>query len=102
MKKLPKIYQGEFNKKIINNKKICYVENINDAPEERSTKNNVKDMLNEIFSGIGYSYNIPVIIKTTNQEYITSLIAKTKNNVITLDNEVIPISNIISIKKKKN
>lgn len=102
MKKLPKIYQGEIKKKIINNKKICYVENINNENNERSTEKDFKEVLNEIFSGIGYSYNIPLIIKTNNKEYITSLIAKTKNNVITIDNEVIPIAEIVSIKKKKN
>ena len=104
MKKLPKIYQGEFNKKIINNKKICYVEKSNDlnVTTSENEDNNIMELLNEIFSGIGYSYNIPVIIKTANKEYTTSIIAKTKKNIITLDNEVIPISEIVSIKKKKN
>ena len=101
MKKLPKIYQGDISKKITNNKEICYldttIENLNHQPEKTN-----EEIIDEIFSGIGYSYNIPLIIKTKNKKYNTSLIAKTKNNLITLDNEIIPLTEIISIQKQKN
>lgn len=103
MKKLPKIYQAEINKKISNNKKICYLKNATDQLESTNIENgSVLEKLDEIFSGLGYSYNRSVIIKTNQKEYNTSLIAKTKNNVITLENEIIPISDIITIKEKKN
>ncbi len=95
MRKLPKIYQNNFNKKIMNNKEVCYLKN----EDSRKEKQDIQEILIEIFSGIGYSYNIPVLIKTSNKIYETSLIAKTKNNVVTLDNEIIPINQIISIKK---
>ena len=55
-----------------------------------------------MFSGYGYAYNIPVTIKTSTQTYETSLIAKTSNNIITLDNNIIPISDIIDFKINKN
>lgn len=101
MKKLPKIYQTEFNKQINNNRHSCYVEN----EPLRLNEDYIQDkneVLDEIFSGIGYSYNIPIIIKTKNKTYDTSLIARTKYNVVTLDNDVISLNEIISIKKKKN
>ena len=99
MKKLPKIYQNQIKKNICNNKLSCFVETkkINNIEEETHDIS-----LDEIFSGLGYSYNIPVIITTKENEYKTSLIARTKRNIITIDNEVIPLSEIISIKKKKN
>lgn len=103
MKKLPKIYQAESTKKISNNKKHCYIKNITDITENKITENySVAEKLEQIFSGLGYSYNIPLIITTKNKKYNTSLIAKTKNNVITLENEIIPISDIVDIKEKKN
>lgn len=102
MKKLPKIYQGEQNKKFNNNKQLCYLENDEVRLQETKNIKTTEEVLNEIFSGIGYSYNIPVTIKTKDKTYNTSLIAKTKNNLITLDNELIPLSEIISIKKQKN
>ncbi len=110
MKKLPKIFQNEFAKTINNNKKICYLKeedstSINklSSKVEEGSKTSLEDgvsvntVLNQIFSGIGYSYNIPVTIKTKNRTYHTSLIARTAYHVITLDNEVIPISEIINI-----
>ena len=99
MKKLPKIYQNKIDKNIFNNKERCYVETRNYI-EETNEESNIS--LDEVFSGLGYSYNISLIIKTKEKEYNTSLIAKTKKNIITIDNEVIPIDEIISIKKKKN
>ena len=101
MKKLPKIYQTEFNKKINNNKKSCYVEQdqINLKEDYIQDKESI---LEEIFSGFGYSYNIPLQIKTKTKLYETSLISRTKKNIITIDNDIIPISEIIHIKKKKN
>ena len=99
MKKLPKIYQNKIDKNIFNNKEKCYVET-NGYIEESNNEINIS--LDEVFSGLGYSYNIPLIIKTKEKEFKTSLIAKTKKNIVTIDNEVIPIDEIISIKKKKN
>ena len=97
MKKLPEVYKNEINKIINNNKDKCLV-----TKEDRLIK---KDKINEIslddiFNGIGYSYNIPITIKTKNKEYNTSLIAKTNNNVITIDNDIIPINEIITLTKR--
>lgn len=96
MKKLPKIYQTKISKNINNNKKICYVENL---PIEKENKKTIKVMLNEIFSGLGHPYNISLIITTKNKVYKTNLIARNKDKVITIDNEVILINDIESIKK---
>ena len=100
MKKLPKIYQANITKEINNNKKKCIVSL--ETIEDNTSNEDLTITLEEIFSGIGYSYNIPINIKTQTKVYTTSLIAKTKKNIITIDNEVIPISEIISIQKKKN
>ena len=65
MKKLPKIYQAEITKKISNNKKLCYLKNITDIHENKVLENySITEKLDQIFSGLGYSYNIPLIITT--------------------------------------
>ena len=112
MKKLPKVFQNELKKTIKNNKEVCYLKNEETKSEQIKIKNkkeetlnniqNITEILNKIFNGIGYSYNIPLEIKTNDKIYNTSLIAKTSNNLITIDNEIIPISNIICINYKKN
>ncbi len=97
MKKLPKIYQNPLEKKIKNNKELC---KISFEREEESTSKSITEEIRSIFNGLGYSYNIPVIIKTKDKTYETSLIAHTKNYIVTLDNDVILISDISSIKRK--
>jgi len=102
MKKLPKIYQNEITKNINNNKKYCYLEDEKTVQKQQSERGrlfSVKEELDNIFSGFGYSYNIPLIIKTTSKEYKTSLVSRTKNNVVTIENEIIPITEIISIER---
>lgn len=100
MKKLPKVYQNEITKKINNNKTVCYLTESNE--ENKNQIPTIIDKIEEVFSGFGYSYNIPVTIKTPNKIYNTSLIAKTSTNIITLDNDIIPISDIIDFQINKN
>lgn len=94
MKKLPKIYKNEDINTIDNNKKVCKVEEINSF-------NNVSDTLKYIRTGLGEEYNTEVIIETINNTYDTSLITKTKDYVITKDNELINIKDIKNIIIKK-
>ena len=96
MKKLPELYKNPNSKPIDNNKKVYYMKEENRA----INRNDIEEELNNIFNGLGYAYNIPVEIKTKNQIYHTSLVTKTKENIVTLDNNIIPISDIVSITKK--
>ena len=66
----------------------------------KASNTSVEEELDNIFHGLGYSYNIPVELVTTKKTYHTSLVTKTKENVVTIDNIIIPISEIISITKK--
>ena len=96
MKKLADLNKNPNSKGIDNNKKVYYMKEENRA----INRNDIEEELNNIFNGLGYAYNIPVEIKTKNQIYHTSLVTKTKENIVTLDNNIIPISDIISITKK--
>ena len=104
MKKLPKIYQNEITKKIRNNKQICYLKNeeiVDKISTIEEQEKNLDEVLNQIFNGLGHSYNIPVEITTKNKVYETGIVTKTKNKIVTLDNDVIPIENILNIEIKK-
>ena len=91
MKKLPKIYQNKIDKNIHNNKEIDYV---------KESNKNIKEVLNIIFNGEGYSYNKEVIIETNNKVYDTYIITRTKNNIVTLEDEIININDIKDVKIK--
>lgn len=92
MKKLPELYKNTNCKPKDNNRQVYY-------PTEKTKQNNnkVEDELTHIFETLGYSYNIPVKIITKDKVYHTSLVTKTKENVLTIDNEIIAIKDIIDI-----
>ena len=93
MKKIPKLYKVDNNKIKDNNQRHCNI-----VKEE---KINIKIQLDEIFSGVVYPYNISVEIITIDKKYETSIIARTKDHILTREDNIIPIKEIISIKKKK-
>ena len=96
IKKLPKIYQNNIDKKINNNKEIYYSKYSN--KEERTS--DIGLLLDGIFNSDKSVYNIPVIINTSNKSYDTYLVARTNSYILTIDQEKIYIKDIISIKRK--
>lgn len=105
IKKLPKIYQNDINKKINNNKTTYRLKNSNiEENSDRSLKEmtniEVNEVIDNIFNTTGYAFNIKVIIKTNSKTYNTSLIAKRNGYILTLDQDKIKIDDIISIKRK--
>ena len=102
IRKLPRIYQNDINKKINNNKKTYHLKYNNNEEVVVTSMNNedVNKVIDSIFNTTGYAFNINVIIKTRNKTYDTSLIAKRNGYILTLDNDRIRIDDIISIKRK--
>lgn len=96
MKKLPQIYKNKINKKINNNKEYCYLKNNTSEDIEYI----ITEKLNSIFHGVGYPYNKTVEIITKDKTYQTSLLTRTKNSVITINDETIPIKDIITLNLK--
>lgn len=92
MKKLPKIFQNEITKRIKNNQTKFSLENKESPP-------NVEEFINNLFKGKRHIYNIKLIIKTKRKTYTTSIISKNKKSIITIENEIIPIKEIIDIKR---
>ena len=91
MKNLPKMYKNENLIIPSHNKNVCFVEEEN--PE-------VENILFDILHNPANKRQ-KVWIKTSKKTYETYIIAKTKEEAITLENETIPISEIISIQKIK-
>lgn len=94
MKDLPKLYKNENSIITDNNKKVCYL--------EKEQKKLVMEELNSIFNDLNtqnINNNIKVFIKTKKKSYETSIIIKTKKDIITIDDEKIPIEDIVYIKR---
>ena len=104
-KELPKVYRNNIDKDINNNKTTEYVKN-NDEKQSLNRKINnevdtVHDKVFDILNSSKHFFNIPVIIKTKNKEYNTKIAGKIRNYIVTLDNDVIFIKDILNIERIK-
>ena len=97
---MPKIYQNYIDKKIDNNKSIYY-SNDNREVKTYMDRNEVEDFLDQLFDNTKYVFNIPVMIKTQSKTYDTGIISRRGGILLTLDRDKIPISEVISIERKK-
>lgn len=106
MKELPKMYRNKIEKEITNNEKIfsTMYNRLNtefSTKDERSniTKNNytVEQKIANIFNSPNYIYKIDVVIVTDKGKENKRIVGKTKTNIITMDNEYIPINTIRDI-----
>jgi len=97
MKKLPKLYTNTFNKKIDNSIEFTTVkEEI--IKEDKLTNYDINKKIDMIFKSKNYIYKVDVLVKFNDKELNTTLIGKTSDNLITLDNKLIKISDIKDIK----
>ena len=103
-KKLPKIFANTINKEFTNNNKIYKSETKNikeNKPYNDKTQfkfqKTINQKINEILKSKQYTYKIPVKIKTEKGEITKNVIGKNNHNLITIDNELIKIDDIIDI-----
>jgi len=108
MKELPKMYRNRIEKEITNNEKIfsTMFNNVNhtfEKEEDRKIKidnrNNltVEQKIANIFKSPNYIYKIDVVIVSDTGKQSKRIVGKTKTNLITMDNEYIPINTIRDI-----
>ena len=96
MSKLPKISKIPLKEDISNNQTVYY------DRKEKELKQDVKEQIKEIFDSIHHYYKVDVQIKTFHHTYDTRIIGKTENAILTMDEDTIPIDEIVSIKIKKS
>lgn len=93
MKKLPKMYYNNIDKEIKNNNKTYNSMHDNNISNEYDVEKKIQD----IFNSPSYIYRINVTIVTNKGVMNKKIIGKNRDNLITIDNEQIPICNIIDI-----
>ena len=94
--KKEKIFVNEINKKMDNNQNYCNVDEKKDILDTRSDLS-IEEKLAKLFNTNGYIFNIDVKIITDNKTYDTKIAGKVGNSIITLDNDIISISDIKDI-----
>lgn len=100
-KKLPKVFVNQIKKELHNNENIYY------SKEERSIKNNtiekeaignnINQKINSIFNSPRYVYKADVEIKLKDKTITKRIIGRNGNYLITIENELIPIQDILDI-----
>lgn len=102
-KKLPKVFANKIEKEISNNEKIYYsrTNDYNRNDEEMTVKKenkNIYQKINDIFGSEKYVYKADVDIKTKGVNKKVKIIGRNNGYLITIDNELIPITDIEDIK----
>ena len=108
-KKLPGVFANKINKALYNNKTVFYggKEEIRTEKQEKketkisfSDSLNIKQKINQVFHSEYYVYKINVELTLKDKKVTKKLIGYNDRDVITIDNELIPISEIQDIEIK--
>ena len=102
-KKLPGIFASKVDKKAGNNEDVYYSshETREDTRQEKASDfRNVNQKINDIFNSPNYIYKADVIIKTNSGEVTKRIVGKNATHLITIENELIPLTEIKDIRMK--
>lgn len=98
---LPKVYQNKNIGNINNDQEYFYSSNPQTVVNKNErTKEDIKVKINRLFQSQKFIYKIKVNVITSEGEKETHIIGKTNNELITIDNDLIPINDIIDIYEK--
>lgn len=99
---LPTVFQNNNLKYEDNSQDLFYSKNEQTRKIPQVSKTDINTQIKNIFSSTSYVYKIDVIITTTSKTFETTIIGKSNNYLITINNELINIKDIIEIKEKKD
>lgn len=98
-----KLFINKINKKINNNETISYGDNkIVKTSNNKEIVKSVYQKINDIFKSRNYIYKADVIIKMKNGDIEKRIIGKNSNYLMANDGELIPIKDILDIKRKNS
>lgn len=98
-KKLPGIFANKIDKKLNNNSSyfVSKKENMIDENKTNESNINVNQKIRNIFNSMRYVYKADVEIVLKDKKIIKRIIGKNDGSLITIDNELIPLSEIKDI-----
>lgn len=104
-KKLPNVFANK-NVGMINNNKETYYSGENQIKNMTSDETNksiktiiIRKKINDLFNSENFVYKVNVVITTVDGDMECTLIAKSNDSLLTINNESIKISDIVDIKK---
>lgn len=97
-KSLPKVFENKIVKKASNNKTVYYGEDTKQV-EKKAYEDSIEMKISKLFKSPKYIYKIDVEMTTKTGKKNCKIIGKNKQNLITIENELIPIDSILDIKE---
>ena len=97
-KKLPKVYG--LNVEHDTNSNVAYTKSNEEIREYKKDEKNVHQKIKDMFNCVNYIYKIDVLIKTKEGTINKRIVGRNSDYLITMDNEQIPISDILDIYPK--
>lgn len=112
-KELPKVYANKIDKEIKNNEFVAYSRNDrldnreiieedgdNSSILSKELSGNVNQKIRDIFNSKNYIYKADVVISLKDKKITKRIVGRNNNYLITYDNELIPITEIVDIDYK--
>lgn len=103
-KKLPGVFANKVNGKAGNNEDVyCSFDKKEERTVEAPSKlmgKNVNQKINEIFNSNSYIYKADVKITLKSGTVTKRIVGRNATHLITIDNELIPITDIVDIERK--
>ena len=102
-KRLPGVFANKIEKNLSNNDEVFYsAKNVNkEIVQEKTRKGivqkNIHQKIKDIFSSERYVYKANVDITTKSGKTSKKIIGQNKTHLITIENELIPITEIVDI-----
>ena len=100
MSELPKIYRSKIEKNFSNKKDYVYAGHTSNFKYDMSVNSDIEKFIDDLFKEDGFIFNKPLIIKTKDKTYDTAIIRKSTDRLYTLTEDIIKISDIVSIQRK--
>lgn len=96
---LPNVFQNRNISDNIENQQLIYYGDGNKHVETKKVVSgkNIDEKLKRIFASTNYVYKLNVTIITNKEPIKTTIVGKTNTNLITYDNKLIPLKEIIDI-----
>lgn len=104
-KDLPGLFANKISKPLNNNDKVSVTKNEDRTVEEIKPnvtfEKSINQKIKEIFDSPRYVYKADVLIELKDKTITKKIVGKNNNNLITMDNELISINDIVDIKYKQ-
>lgn len=99
-KKLPKMFVNKVDRAVGNNDKVFYsFKTDEERSVESTTTKNINQKIRDIFSSSNYVYKADVELNLNGKVVNKRIVGRNSTHLITIDNELIPITDIRDIKR---